>query len=611
MWWVVLSAIAALTLLKMLFTRLPLSPGVSMKQRIEEIIQLQGPVSYDLKGFDFPPVTGLPFRIFTYLTYTRFGKYVLGPGIVKSSNLNRMALVQIPENPTFFPIPNVYMALKDHSDSNKKILQECIEMEIEKEANEGSEFRLPTIADYVRAYRSQKTTPSEVAKRVLDAVVDSDKGDPPLRAVVQCDRDAVLAMAAASDLRWREGKTLSYLDGVPVAIKEEISCEPYDLRGGASFTPIISQGVREATCVQRLKAAGAVIIGMTNMHELGTGTLGSNPHPPQLTGRNPYDPQRYAGGSSTGSAISVAAGFCPVALGSDAGGSIRVPAAVCGTVGLKPTFGMVDLSGTLPKSFTVVSLGPLSSSVLDTAITMDIISQVTGREEKIVSLQGVGDPCVKGLKVGVFWDHFNDADEEIVLKCRTALTCLEEFGAELVDIAIPEMEDSRIAHAISIAAEFGSSLGLDIDSHYSDINPETHLVVANAVNMSAIEYINSQKQRTRAMVILKEIFEKVDIIVTPAIACSVPVIRPEAMSSGVADGNAGAKMMRFSFLGNLTGIPGLVLPVGYTEAGLPVGFQLMASWYREDILLKTGWAMEHSRKFPAMKPKVFYNVINS
>ena len=621
MWLVLLSAAAALALLKIFFTRLPVTPATSSKDKMEDVLlHLHGAQNskevpnqkklYDLKGFDFPAVTGLPFKIFTYLSYTRFGKYVLGPRIVKSSNLNRMAVVQIPEKPTFLPIPDMFTILEDYSSVNQKIIKECMEIEIKKGIDKTSDFHLPTVADYVRAYRTEQTTPSAVARNVLDAIAASDGCDPPLRAVVQSDRDEVLKMAAASDMRWKKGETLSYLDGVPVAVKEEICCKPYDLRGGASFTPSIGKGVEEAACVQKLKAAGAVIIGMTNMHEFGAGTLGSNPHPPHLTARNPYDPKRYAGGSSTGSAVSVAAGFCPVAIGTDGGGSVRVPAAVCGTVGLKPTFGVVDPSGSLPTSFTVRSLGPLTSSVLDTAITIDIISRQPNVEKTVVSLKGLGEPRLDGLKVGVFWDHFNDADPDIVNKCNDSLKTLEELGAELVDIVIPEMEDSRIAHAISIASEVGSSLGLDIDNHYSEINPETHLLVANAVNMLATEYINSQRQRTRAMHILKELFKTVDVIVTPAIAGFIPVIRPEAMSAGIADGCTGAKMMQYNFLGNLTGIPGIVLPVGYTEEGLPVGMQLMASWYREDLLLKSCWALEHSRKQSVIKPKIFYDVIN-
>ena len=604
--WVLIPVVFVIVVLKFWFTWRPMCPGGSLKPNIEQVLN-QKYVQYDLNSFDLPVITGLPFKLFIWLSYTRFGRYFIISSAMRKNNLDRMARVQIPEFPTYYPIPDMYGCLEDHSTSNQKILHECVEMEVEERKGE---FHLPTVVDFVRAYRSHKTTPIEVAVAVLDAIAHSDKADPPLRAVVQSNRDVVLAMASASNQRWKEENTLSYLDGVPVAIKEGFHCEPYDFRGGASYIPIISKGVPEAVCVRKLKRAGAVIIGVTNMHEFGTGTLGSNPHPPHLTGRNPYDPRHYAGGSSTGSGISVAAGFCPVAIGTDGGGSIRIPASLCGTVGLKPTHGIVDSFGVLPSTFTVGVTGPLTASVLDTAITMDIISQVTDGEKKVVSLEGLGKSQLDGLKVGVFWEHFNDADKEITLQCRAALSHLQNLGAELVDIRIPEMKDSRIAHTISISTEFGSSLGLELDHHYSEVNLETHLTVGMSASISAIQYVNSQKQRTRAMLALKSIFKKVDMIATPAVACSPPMIQPEAIKGGIADASNSAKLNHFSFLGNLTGIPCLVLPVGYTDAGLPVGLQLMGSWYREDVLLRTGLALEQSGHFPTKKPKIFYDVIS-
>ena len=578
-----------------------------MKPKIEDAMQQE--VKYDLLSLETPVVTGLAFKLMTYLSYTRFGKYVIIPLLFKKNNFFRMGRIQMPEKPTYYPIPYMHVPLEDHSSSNRKILKDCMEKQIKK--GNSSDFHLPTIADYVRAYRSRKTTPSQVAEAVLNAIADSDKADPPLRAVVQSDRASVLEMAAVSDQRWKEGKTLSYLDGVPVSIKEEYRCEPYEFRGGASYVPIVGHGVPEAACVQKLKAAGAVIIGVTNMHEFGTGTLGSNPHRPHLTARNPYDPRRYAGGSSTGAGTTIAAGFCPVSIGGDGGGSIRVPASLCGTVGLKPTADLVDPTGVLPKVFTVGVTGPLSSSILDTAVTMDIISRDTDSGKKLVSLKGLGETRLDGLKVGIYWDHFDHADDKIKLKCRAALSYLKDLGVEVVDITIPEMEDSRIAHVISIGAEFACGLGIELDNHYSELNPETHLLVGISSNFTAIDYVNSQKQRTRAMKVMKALFEKVDIIATPGVACLPPEICAEALSCGIADGATSSKLMRFSFLGNLTGIPGLVVPVGYTDSGLPVSLQLMSSWYREDIILKTGFVMEQSGHFPTSRPKVFYDVIDN
>ena len=454
-------------------------------------------------------------------------------------------------------------------------------------------------------------TPTDVAEAIVKAIKDSNKMSPPLRAIVQTNREVVVTMAEASTQRWKEGKTLSIMDGIPVAIKEEFRVEPYVLRGGSVFTPILSNGVPESVSVQKLKDAGAVIIGVSNMHEFGTGTIGSNPNHLHLTARNPYNPHHYPGGSSSGSAVCVAAGLCPVAMGTDGGGSIRIPAATCGVVGIKPTNRLIDGTGGLPTNYSVCASGPLCSSVLDAAITLDIISRETNGDRKLVSLEGVGETRLDGLNFGVYWEYFQHADREIVQKCKTAVSKLQSLGANIVEIKIPELEDSRIAHAISIVCEFASSLGMDMEKHYHELNLESHFLVANGFHFSAIDYINSQKQRTRAIEALKYIFNelKVDVIITPATACPAPAIKPADISHGVLSAIASTEMMRYSFLANLTGVPSLVLPVGYTKSGLPISLQVMGKWYQENKLLKVGWALEKPGFFPIKKPQVYYDLL--
>lgn len=605
--WALLPFLFVISVVAFWFTRRPLwHPGAQVKPPIADVLSQPDQIKYELRSFNVPKLTGLKFKLLIWLSYTRFGKYIVQPFIIKNCNMDCMLKQVNPEKPTYFPTAAV-PSEEDHTHPNLRVVETMVEKQIAKGCQDG--FHLPTVADYVRAYRSGKTTPTDVAKAVLAAIADSDQANPPLRAVVQSDQAVVLAMASASSQRWKEGKMLSILDGVPVGIKEEILCEPYPMYAGASYLPTLSKGIPESTIVQKLKTAGAVVIGMTNLQEFGTGTLGSNPHPPQLTARNPYDPQYYTGGSSSGSAASVAAGFCPIAIGGDGGGSIRIPCTLCGIVGLKPTFGLVDSLGILPACFTVGACGPLCSSVLDVAITMSFISQERDGSKTIMSLEGVGEERLDGLKVGVYWEHFNHASDEVVLKCKAAVSRLQKLGAELVEIKIPELEESRIAHVVSIGSEFASTLGLDLYDHFSELNLETHVLVGSSASFSAIEYLNAQKQRTRAMEALKFIFNQVDVIVTPGSAAPAPRISPKAIPLGVLDGKSSGELMRFAFLANLTGIPGLVLPVGYTDSGLPIGLQLMGRWHQENLLLKVGWALEQTGAFPAKKPKVFYEVI--
>ena len=515
----------------------------------------------------------------------------------------------IPEKPTFRGVGPTPPPTEDQSQPNKELLHKLLEKEIEGEG----EFHLPTVADFVGAFRSGRCTPTEVAEAVLNAVEDSNKASPPLRAIIETSRDVVLAQAKASTQRWKKGKTLSLLDGIPVAVKGMFHVEPYEFYAGASYVPEISQGVPESPLVENIKSSGAVIVGIANLQELCVGILGSNPNKNHLTARNPYNPQCYPGGSSSGSAVCVAAGLCPIALGADGGGSVRIPAGICGVVGLKPTNDLLDHTGMFPQTYTVCAPGPLCSSVLDTAITMDIFLKELEGEKKLMSLQGLGEARLDGLKVGIYWKFFEDADPEIVQKCKAAVSHLKTLGADDVEIKIPELEESRVAHAVITISEFANALGIDVDKHFDELTLESLLLIGVGYHFSAVEYLNAQKQRTRAIEAMKYFFNEldVDVIVTPATAVPAPRIPPDAIAMGISASEISTALMRFCFLGNLTGLPGLVLPVGYTSDGLPIGLQVMGQWYQEGTLLKIGYALEKTGAFPTKKPQVFYDLIKT
>ena len=600
-------------LLRWLFTRVPVCRGGKKpgerRPPIQVVLDNPGMDHYDCKDLHAPKVSGRLLKFLIWLAYTRFGRYMFVPRILRDSNLDRMGGVYLPDKPTLVPSPPLPPeATRDNSQANQGVLKRLLSQQA---AHEHSVFHFPTVADYVRAFKSGACTPTDIAKAVLDAIANSDQASPPLRAIVDYSREVVLAMAEASTERWKNDKALSCLDGIPVAVKESFRVEPYMFQGGTVFIPEVAKGVPEATCVQKLKESGCVLIGIANMQEFGAGTLGSNPNPLHLTARNPYNKNCYAGGSSSGSAVSVAAGLCPIAIGADGGGSVRIPAALCGTAGIKPTNYFIDNTGCLPLTCTVTAIGPLCSSVLDLAIALDVMSRENESNRRWLSVEGIEDANLEGLRVGVYWKYFEHADAEIVAKCKTAVGQLQSLGATLVEIKIPELEDTRVAHAVSIMAEFASSLGVDVDKHFDEFNPETLLPLAAGYNLTAVEYINARKQCTRAIESLKHIFKSVDVIATPATACTAPEIDPDAIAMGKTDAVNSAKLMRFSFLANLTGIPGLVLPVGYTSRGLPIALQLMGRWYEERVLLRAGLALESSGAFPLQKPQVFYDIIKT
>ncbi|HTM22816.1 MAG TPA: amidase, partial [Kofleriaceae bacterium] len=228
------------------------------------------------------------------------------------------------------------------------------------------------------AYRSGARTPVQVIDACLAASRDADRVDPPLRAVILRTDEAARRAAEASAARWRAGQPLSVLDGVPVLVKDNLDLAGLVTSNGTRlpFPP----AARDARAVERLRAAGAVIVGKANLHEIGAGTSGINPH--HGTPRNPWDDRRWCGGSSSGSACAVGAGLVPLAIGTDAGGSVRAPASLVGAVGLKPTFGRISRLGLSIVCDTIDHIGPITHSCLDAARALVAMAAVEADDDE-------------------------------------------------------------------------------------------------------------------------------------------------------------------------------------------------------------------------------------
>lgn len=234
-------------------------------------------------------------------------------------------------------------------------------------SSSSSARRPHTVADFYRAYASGQATPSQVAERVIEAVAASEAQDPPMRFLVSHEPERLRQQAAASTRRWQEGRPLSPLDGVPFAVKDCVDALPYPTTGGTAFMAEWRTPTQSLAGVQALVDAGALLVGKATLHEIGLGTTGLN----TVTGtaRNPHSPAHHTGGSSSGSAALLAAGICPIAVGTDGGGSIRIPAAACGVVGLKPTHERVGTEDAVPPiDQTVAVTGPMAGSVQDCAL---------------------------------------------------------------------------------------------------------------------------------------------------------------------------------------------------------------------------------------------------
>ncbi len=459
-------------------------------------------------------------------------------------------------------------------------------------------FSFPSIADYTDAYRDGTTDPVAVARALLDARARLDTGDKPLRTFIAMSESDLLAQAEASAARHRGGTSRGFLDGVPVAVKDELDQAGYPTTVGTSFLGK-SSATSDATVVARLRKAGALLIGKTNMHELGIGVTGINPN--HGAARNPYNPDHVTGGSSSGSAAAVAAGFCPVALGADGGGSIRVPAALCGVVGLKATYGRISEHGAAPLCWSVAHVGPMGAHAVDVAALYGVIAGVDPIDPASHGQPGVrlpgADTRLDGLRVGILEPWFEAAEPAVVEACRALLSAL---GVTLVRIDLPDPDLVRLAHLVVIVGEMAAGQLAHPNARYG---ADTGLNFALAKGITAADYGHALRLRSSLAEGWRAAFAEVDIVATPSTGCTAPPIRPDALASGESDIVMLDRIMRFAPAANLFGFPAISIPAGYDGSGLPVGLQLIGRPWSEDPLL--GLAIRAASHVPRRQPAVW------
>jgi Asp-tRNA(Asn)/Glu-tRNA(Gln) amidotransferase A subunit family amidase len=473
-------------------------------------------------------------------------------------------------------------------------------------APEASDFPFVTVQEYAAAYRKGTTTPEDVAVGVLEAIERSDEATPSLDAFIAVHPDDVARMARASTRRIQEGHPRSILEGVPVAVKDEIDMVPYPTSAGTSFsgsTPVDE----DATVVSRLREAGALLLGKTNMHELGVGVTGHNIH--YGSARNPYNTAYYTGGSSSGSAAAVAAGFCPLALGADAGGSIRIPASFCGVVGLKPTFGRVSTFGTSALTWSVTHVGPIAASPTDAAIACDIIGGSDPKDPYTLhqppDWNFDPEPVDLGdLTIGIYRPWFRDADAEIVSTCEHMIEQYEQAGADLQSVRIPALDDGRAAHLITLGSELIAAWNEAYHDHKAEFGLDTRASLALVSEYTAMDYVRAQQYRTVLIEVFETIFEDVDVMLTPGTGKVAPKVPKAHLPEGTTDLGSMAEIMKFVYPANLAGIPAITYPVGYTSGNLPIGMQAMAGPWEESKLLRLALATE--RLVDRVEPETYY-----
>lgn len=556
---------------------------------------------YDLKSVKLPYLSGGLLRLFVSLAEGPLGGLLI-PNLMQSAGINRLRQQVIDEAPTHQPIHFTgALAQKDSSVPEKEWPQVA--------AIDSNGFHFATVFDYAKSYRDGKTTPEEVAQKLLDAVEASNASTPPLRAVIAVNREDVTRQAREATHRIKAGKPLSIFDGVPVVVKDEIDMVPHPTTVGTSFLGK-SPAKEDATVVARMRAAGALLIGKTNMHEIGINVTGLNPH--HGTTRNPYNTNHFTGGSSSGSATAVAAGLAPVAIGADGGGSIRIPSSFCGVFGLKPTFGRVSEYGAAPLCWSVAHVGPLAGTASDTALAYAVMAGPDLRDpnslhQPLPTLEDWDQLNLRKLKLGVYKQWFQHADPEIVAACENMLKRFADMGAEIREIIISDLDLNRVAQVVTILTEMAQAMSYTYAEHHREHGLDVRLNLVLGRAFTAQDYVTAQRARTRIINNFNRVLEEVDMILTPTTGIAAPLIPKDALPNGNSDLSTTTEIMRFVTAANMTGLPAISFPVGYTATGLPIGMQAMGRPWEENLLLRL--AVNAERSVERKKPQVHYKVL--
>lgn len=420
--------------------------------------------------------------------------------------------------------------------------------------------------DAARALRAGETTARALVERALDAVDAHDAG---LHALAHVDATRARAEADALDAEAARTGWRGPLHGIPITVKDVIDVEGMPTRAGSDAYFALPE--TDAPSVARLRAAGAIVVGKAVTHEFALGVT-----TPQS--RNPHDPGRIPGGSSGGSAISVATGMCLASLGTDTRASIRAPAALSGVVGLKPTYGRVPSAGIVSLSWTMDHVAPMASSVADVAVVLEALTGSAGLTPAV-------HRGVAGLRVGVAPAPFDGAQAAVRDAVERAVDRLAERGADIVAVDRPSSDDLDLASAAGLlvsrceAASMHRSLGLDRSRYWEEVAEQ----LEEGTRIAAVDYLDAQRLRATLVRDLGAVFEKVDVLAMPTAAVVAPPLDDFAQYLMLLARNA----IPWSFVG----FPAISVPCR-TGAGLPVGLQLVAAPYRDDRVVAAAAAVE-------------------
>ena len=446
-----------------------------------------------------------------------------------------------------------------------------------------------TAAEAGRAVAAKQLSPVELMTALLDRI---GRLDPQLNVFIRLDAEAAMAAAKAAEAEIMAGRSRGPLHGVPVGIKDII-----DVAGlpTTCHSKILVDNIAaaDAVCVAKLRGAGAIVLGKLSTHEFAIGGPSFDlPWPPA---RNPWNREHHPGGSSSGSGAGVAGGLFPLALGSDTGGSVRNPASACGIVGLKPTYGLVSRRGVFPLSFTLDHVGPLTRTVADNALLLEIIAghdpldpgSAAAHAGRYAGELGRG---ARGLRIG-FIRHFHEtdlpADPEVTAALEHVARTLQASGAEISDIRLPTLGEFGAVNRVILQSEAWAIHGPWLRERPGDYGRLARRRLLPGAFLGAGDYLQAQRRRLEMIAAVEDALRDVDVLM-----CASAMDPPSRIEDAAETERTYPRQARTPF--NVTGHPALAMMSGLSHGGLPLSVQFVGRYFGEAALFRVAAAWEHA-----------------
>ena len=466
----------------------------------------------------------------------------------------------------------------------------------------GSELHYMSAWELSGLIRDRQVSPVEVIDACLARI---ESTEPVLNSFITVLAEPARAAARRAEAEIGRGNYRGPLHGIPVGLKDLFNTAGARTTSGTRLYDTYIP-TEDCTVATRFNQAGAILLGKLNMHPLAFGPTGENADYGHM--HNPWDPERITGGSSGGSGSAAAAGQCTITMGSDTGGSVRIPAALCGIVGLKPTYGRVSRAGLTPLSWCLDHPGPMTRTVEDAALAMNAIAGADARDHATVETPApdyttalTGD--VRGLRIGVVREYFEtEIDAEVAELTQRAIGVLGELGAEIVDVSLPLYEYAQpISNAILSAEATAAHRDLLL-SDGDKLYPQVRERLEEGLFISAAEYLRAQQARQVFCGQVAELLNSVDLLAGPVEPVTAPALLERRIDIAGQSLPAVPSLTKYTRVYNITGSPAISAPCGFASDGLPVGLHLAGRNFDEHTVLRAAYAYQQANDWHTRRP---------